>query len=340
MGGSEPAGLGMSLDSLIKKSTAPAPAGGRGAGGRGAGDRSAGGARHPGVREAGVHKPTLNTALSGPSGGRGGGRFAPAGGRGGGAPQGGRGVPGRGAGGGGVPQYAAGGRGGGQHMQHMGQGRGYGNTGGGDNSAAMMMQMQQRLREQEMMIAHMMGQQQQQAQAMATQMRMGAAAPSVPAHMMGGMKQQPAPPVGARGGMSSGHAMAVAAEPAYEDEITELECTLDASGGIVVTLQGTVIVSVTAQGAVTLSTGGWWVSETVAGMNRALRPINVSVTAQGDPEDGNWTLKDGAKLQRFADEMTLQPRGQSAARAMVRHASAACMHARPINAVAAIHRTS
>ncbi|KAG1656320.1 hypothetical protein FOA52_006651 [Chlamydomonas sp. UWO 241] len=339
MGGKEPAGLGMSLDQLIKK-TAPADArsarGGFQSGGGRGGGRSGGG--HPGVRDGGVHKPDLHSALNGPlSTGRGDGRFASAGGRG--APMGARGGPGRGAGGGDRTQGAQigggghrGGRGGGHmHMQghaHAGRGGGHmgypggqagggGGYGGADNSGAMLAEMQRRLREQEMMIAlqaQQMAQvaaQLQQQQVMA--MRMG-----------GGMQQQPPPQAGSRGGMGGGHAPMSIAEPTavYDEEITDLDCILDdASGGIVVTLQGTPIVSVTAQGAVTLSTGGWWVNETVAGMNRALQPINMKVVVEGDPEDGNWTLRDGAKLQRFGDDMTLPPRGQSSARAMAIYSS-------------------
>lgn len=60
-------------------------------------------------------------------------------------------------------------------------------------------------------------------------------------------------------------------------------------------LQGTPIVTIGADGTVTLSTGGWWVSDTVTGMNRALRPIGMALLVEGDPEDGQWTVKDGAR---------------------------------------------
>ena len=66
------------------------------------------------------------------------------------------------------------------------------------------------------------------------------------------------------------------------------EYVVDKLGSVIVSLQGTTIVTISREGEVMLETGGWWTQETLDGMNRVLKHIGVAVKATGDPEEGSW----------------------------------------------------
>lgn len=100
-----------------------------------------------------------------------------------------------------------------------------------------------------------------------------------------------------------------------EPEAEEMcEVVVDKLGTVTVTLEGTPIVIITAPGEVTLSTGGWWTQDTLDAMNRVLKHIHVTVTAQGDPEDGNWAVSYRGGMQRFRDNFKLAAIGPLADR--------------------------
>jgi hypothetical protein len=57
------------------------------------------------------------------------------------------------------------------------------------------------------------------------------------------------------------------------------ECLIDEeTGDTLVQLQGITIVTVSPSGEVVLSTGGWYTPDTIAGMNKALKPIGMKVS--------------------------------------------------------------
>ena len=77
------------------------------------------------------------------------------------------------------------------------------------------------------------------------------------------------------------------------------EYLIDDSGSVVVSLQGTNIVTISKAGEVILDTGGWWTQETLDGMNRVLKHIGVLVKPQGDPEEGNWFVSFKGQARRM-----------------------------------------
>mmetsp|Transcript_32877 Transcript_32877/g.72606 ORF Transcript_32877/g.72606 Transcript_32877/m.72606 type:complete len:409 (+) Transcript_32877:42-1268(+) len=305
-GGGEPAGLFMSLDSLIEKRGKNDRDSGRGQGrgrGQGEGRGSPLGARggiskkFPGRGQQGNFGD--NRRDQGPAPGRGVG----SGDRGRGAMRGGGRFGGRFGGRGDM-----GGRGGqfqgpppGMMMQQPGF-----NPAAAGMSAAGLMQLQV-MQHQLMVTQHQLAQLQAQQRMLAAATSTGATNPTVPA-------ANPRFP-GQPNHLAQGAAAAVpAALPAEMEEVDEpevdCECFVDEdSGNVVVQLEGTTIVSVTPTGEVTLSTSGWWTADTISGMNQALRVIGMKVIASGDPEDGNWRVSDGSKLIRFQDDMKIPSKG-------------------------------
>ncbi|GAX84133.1 hypothetical protein CEUSTIGMA_g11556.t1 [Chlamydomonas eustigma] len=107
----------------------------------------------------------------------------------------------------------------------------------------------------------------------------------------------------------------VQVEPEPEELDVECECLIDEeTGDTLVQLQGITIVTVSPSGEVVLSTGGWYTPDTIAGMNKALKPIGMKVVAIGDPEEGEWHVIEGAnKRIRFEDNMRIPPKGVNSA---------------------------
>lgn len=71
-------------------------------------------------------------------------------------------------------------------------------------------------------------------------------------------------------------------------------------------------------GAVTLSSGANPSQERLDALNCVLSHLGMSVKASGPADAGAWSLSDGRRLQRFADGMSVPPRGPTTAgRAMV-----------------------
>jgi hypothetical protein len=87
------------------------------------------------------------------------------------------------------------------------------------------------------------------------------------------------------------------------------ECEEDDSGNVVVSLEDTPIVNITADGEVTLNTGGWWTQDTVDAMNRVLKHIDISVKVLGEPDDGKWMVSYRGQMRRFHDDCKIPPFG-------------------------------
>lgn len=100
---------------------------------------------------------------------------------------------------------------------------------------------------------------------------------------------------------------------AFEDD-HQCTCLIDdETGNVVVELEGTPIVTISQAGDVLLDTAGWYTDETVAGMNRALKCIQMKVTAKGDVAAGTWFVEYRGKMQRFEDGIRIPAKGTSTA---------------------------
>lgn len=141
------------------------------------------------------------------------------------------------------------------------------------------------------------------------------------------MKTRPqAAAVGARGPVVAPQARAPARVPFYvspetnEDTMEGIEeavddpceCKVDPiSGSVLVSYMDTVVVTVSRAGEVTLTTEGWWCQEVLDAMNKALKPINMSVVASGSPENANWSVTYLGQMRRIdKDDFSMPASGR------------------------------
>lgn len=82
---------------------------------------------------------------------------------------------------------------------------------------------------------------------------------------------------------------------------------MDTKGNLTYRFHKTDIVVVKANGAIKLTTGGWFTATTMMSMNDVLHAVGVQVRCAGDPKEGNWTVFHAGRATSYHDDIVLEP---------------------------------